>query len=558
MVPIWLKALLFVGGGLTAATGAAYVTGMLDPWLGRAPEEIVASAPETSEQPPQAQDAQGEAPAASGEVPLPDDPTTTGKQGRLAAPSFDLLRAEPDGSLLIAGKAPPEATVEVMAGDTVLTRATAGPEGDFVAVLDDPLAPGDYVLSLRATTPDNDVSDSTETAVVSIPETADGQVLALLQEPGAAAELVTVPEAPAAAETPDATAEAEPEEIAAADEQQPAGESEAAEAAGPAEDEAQTTAEPETAGEETVAAAEAAPDEAAEEPSGIAEEEAAASDEPEATPQPAPAGNVVVEAVEIEGDTVFVAGQADPGSMVRVYANALHLGDARTSQGGRFLVEAQRELPVGDYVIRADLLGADGAVLARAAVPFEREPGESIAAVAVAPEAPEPEAIEEDAASAQEAVAPAGEEAAEASDPAPAETGEEVALAPEAASPQGEAEEQATAEPEAEAGTVIAAAPAAEVAEESEITAPPLQRVDGAVIIRRGDNLWRLSRRVYGKGVRYSTIYLANQDQIRNPDLIWPGQVFTVPRQTEEGEEADMGAIGDQAVMPSQDETAEQ
>ena len=49
------------------------------------------------------------------------------------------------------------------------------------------------------------------------------------------------------------------------------------------------------------------------------------------------------------------------------------------------------------------------------------------------------------------------------------------------------------------------------------------------VIIRKGDNLWRISRRLYGDGIRYTTIYQANQDQIRNPDLIYPGQVFLTP-----------------------------
>jgi nucleoid-associated protein YgaU len=72
--------------------------------------------------------------------------------------------------------------------------------------------------------------------------------------------------------------------------------------------------------------------------------------------------------------------------------------------------------------------------------------------------------------------------------------------------------------------------------------------VQGAVIIRRGDSLWRISRRVYGHGVRYSTIYLANQEQIRNPDRIWPGQVFRMPEKTSEGEPADMTAIRDQAT----------
>jgi nucleoid-associated protein YgaU len=49
------------------------------------------------------------------------------------------------------------------------------------------------------------------------------------------------------------------------------------------------------------------------------------------------------------------------------------------------------------------------------------------------------------------------------------------------------------------------------------------------VIIRRGDNLWTISRRLYGHGIRYSTIYEANHDQIRSPHLIYPGQTFVLP-----------------------------
>ena len=50
-----------------------------------------------------------------------------------------------------------------------------------------------------------------------------------------------------------------------------------------------------------------------------------------------------------------------------------------------------------------------------------------------------------------------------------------------------------------------------------------------SVIIRRGDNLWTISKRLYGHGVRFSAIYEANNDQIRDPDRIYPGQVFVLP-----------------------------
>jgi nucleoid-associated protein YgaU len=52
---------------------------------------------------------------------------------------------------------------------------------------------------------------------------------------------------------------------------------------------------------------------------------------------------------------------------------------------------------------------------------------------------------------------------------------------------------------------------------------------EGRVVVQPGNNLWRLARTAYGRGVRYTVIYEANRDQIRNPRLIFPGQVFTVP-----------------------------
>jgi len=52
----------------------------------------------------------------------------------------------------------------------------------------------------------------------------------------------------------------------------------------------------------------------------------------------------------------------------------------------------------------------------------------------------------------------------------------------------------------------------------------------GKAIIRHGDNLWTIAKRVYGSGLSYTTIYQANTDQIRNPHWIYPGQVFDLPK----------------------------
>ena len=53
------------------------------------------------------------------------------------------------------------------------------------------------------------------------------------------------------------------------------------------------------------------------------------------------------------------------------------------------------------------------------------------------------------------------------------------------------------------------------------------------VIIQPGNSLWRIAAKVYGSGFRYTEIYEANIDQIRDPNLIYPGQVFKIPDQKE-------------------------
>jgi hypothetical protein len=52
----------------------------------------------------------------------------------------------------------------------------------------------------------------------------------------------------------------------------------------------------------------------------------------------------------------------------------------------------------------------------------------------------------------------------------------------------------------------------------------------------RGDHLWGIARKQehYGNGFAWPMIYKANRDKIKNPDLIYPKQVFSIPKLTEE------------------------
>ncbi|SIP92888.1 LysM domain-containing protein [Rhizobium sp. RU20A] len=537
-----------------------------------------AAAPET-----QATDAQPS--AASPAQPSDQTAASTGM------PSFDVLRVEPDGSAVIAGRAAPNTTIRILSGDKVLATAEAGPSGDFAAILTEPLAPGDYQLVISATDKAGKEQRSEEIATVSVPATDKSQLLAMVSKPGEASRLITTPEAEAAKAVP-----VTPPAAAASD---------VAPAAG-------TTV--------ATGAADAATPAEATEPAG------------QTPPAAATTGNgpavLQVAAVEIEGDRLFVAGKARPDATVRVYADDQLLGSAKADAAGNFVVDGLMPLSVGSHTIRADMLTPDGAkVELRAAVPFDRPEGDQVAAVASASQTPgaamaplaggsfdglraevtkafgllkglfangrlpdmealaaarsateialgslaDFKAADTTSAEGQALIARSAKAAGDAlaklralpSDAAAVAAGlpsieQAIAavLAPNSGQPTGEPQAVSDARPQpsvaseganAPAGTAAAdaaasTAPATSVPDGSAESAPatasgepatiqqaPLQQSNSSVIIRRGDTLWQISRRVYGAGVRYTTIYLANKEQIQDPDRILPGQIFGVP-----------------------------
>jgi len=491
------RILLFLAGLLIAGFGAAYYKGVFDR---PAPQEATVTKPATAtsvvpavtEPAPAPAEEAGTAEAASEETAAQEtaaaDSNVAGDQATAAAdetpvvvPSFDLLRVEPDGSLVIAGQAAPDSTVEIVAGSTVLATAKTGANGDFASVLDRALKPGDHTVVLRSTSSDKVSATSLETAIISVPSSKEGEVVALVQQPGQPSRLISVSETKA-------QEQAKAEELPAATEENvAAGSTESGSSEQAAEAPAADASEPAAPREEMSAKAE--------EPAPAATENAAGEQQQAAVQPTAPAASSApretqrstaspfIEAVEIDGRQVFVAGQAAAGKRVRVYVNDVLLGQATVDTNGRFLIETERDLPVGDYIVRADVLGNDGlTVTARAAVPFARPAVESMTSIA-----PAPRAVPSDA-----------------------------DVDPMKAASDGE--------------TVMGAA---------------LERADGAVIIRKGDTLWHISRRVYGRGIRYTTIYQANKDQIRDPNRIYPGQTFSLPGKTEDGEAADLDAIKD-------------
>lgn len=458
-------------------------------------------------------------------------------------PAFDVLRVEPDGSMVIAGRADPGATVEVTNGEKVVATVTAGQSGDFALVLDQPLPAGDHQLLLKATGKDGQAVMSEETATVSVPAAANGKLLAMVTKPGKASRLVNVPAAGSDAAAPAAAAPGSPQDPSTL----------------PAVPDASSDLAP------------AAPPIAAVAPNA---------------PSPALAmPEVEVTAVEIEGRRLFIAGRAPSGASLLGFADEQPVGRAKATEEGNFVIEGNIDLSVGDHIIGVEMLDSTGKTALRVDVPFNRPAGEQVAAVAglQGPEAVSPidggafDKLRNEAARAfallkglyQDGRQPTAEELAAARsataialkslseyrlpaganapahaivDTAGQQAGEALAALdklprePEAVGSQlagiTSIIEQAVGPVIAEsADTDVAVSPAPQAAEAGPktIEQAPLTHTNHSVIIRRGDTLWQISRRVYGQGVRYTTIYLANQDQIDNPDLIEPGQIFGVP-----------------------------
>lgn len=52
----------------------------------------------------------------------------------------------------------------------------------------------------------------------------------------------------------------------------------------------------------------------------------------------------------------------------------------------------------------------------------------------------------------------------------------------------------------------------------------------GTYTVKKGDCLWNIAKKFYGKGSLYTKIYNANKDKIKNPNLIYAGQKLVIPK----------------------------
>ena len=87
-----------------------------------------------------------------------------------SVPTFSVVRVDKDGSTVAAGRALPGANVEVKANGEVVATAKADDNGEWVAILDQPLKSGDIQITLTARNPDGSEKNSVQVVSVSVPE----------------------------------------------------------------------------------------------------------------------------------------------------------------------------------------------------------------------------------------------------------------------------------------------------------------------------------------------------------------------------------------------------
>jgi nucleoid-associated protein YgaU len=243
-----------------------------------------------------------------------------------------------------------------------------------------------------------------------------------------------------------------------------------------------------------------------------------------AKPALPPSTTVNLDTVDYDqtGNIVF-GGRGPAGSKVQLYVDNSAYGLADINDKGTWSFAGLSPLSVGPHALRADEIGSNGAVKSRIEMPFYREEPAKVATAPVTPAAPEaPKPVEVATAEEVPAVTPTAEAAQAPVPEAPAAV--EATAAVEVPAPVAPAEAAPAIETPPAEPVVVASQVPAVTETVAEAAAAPTQ-----IIIQPGNNLWKLSRQIYGKGIMYTVIYEANKDQIRRPDLIYPGQIFLTP-----------------------------
>lgn len=516
-------------------------------------QEAVVEPVEDVEDPPEIVEAE-EAPAAEPEVEtaeVVEEPAAPEAPPAPRVPTFDVVRVDAMGSALVAGIADANKVVDVLLDGDSVSETQSGGDGRFVAMFDIPPSTEPRTMQLAVRLEDNKLF-SEQTILI-----APFQLPVAAVEP----EVATEPEAPAmqpetmAADTvvpavEDTVEEVTSTEVAVATAPAPSPEPVETET-GEVEVAVETeTNEVEVAVEIEVASVTEATiedDEAAVEPIEEVASVPELSDLPDViietqspaapplviassegiqvlqpsrapvistTSSPQPRVNVTIDTIsyDLEG-AVEIAGRGQGGGFARIYLDNLVRETVSVSVQGVWSAR-MADIEPGIYTLRIDELDANGIVTSRFETPFKREEPEILVAAQAAMVSTEPVAVTPNA--------PVEEPVAVAT-PAP-----EVSATPVLEAPVEPVVQNETAvvpnvtEAEAQAPTEAPGAPE-----------PATQPRVAVVTVQPGFTLWEIAQDLMGEGEMYVHVYEANKEQIGNPDLIYPGQVFTVPEQLE-------------------------
>ena len=398
-------------------------------------------------------------------------------------PRFDVARVAPDGAATVAGQAAPGARVALLVDGVEVASAVANGQGRFAALFDVPPSPVARLLTLQATGADGvAVRGPERMALAPVAGAVDVAVA------GAAAPALQAPAAVLVA--PEGVKVLQP---------------------------------------------------GADVPAEVAE-------------------NVVVDSISYAPDgAVMLGGRANAGAGLRIYLDGLAIADVAAGSDGAWAATL-KDVAAGIYTLRVDQLAADGTVTSRFETPFKRETLEALAAsvpavsadattvvvdgaVDAAPEfAQAPSTAADNAAARVAPASPAAEvevaagEVAPAVEPAATDAAPVVEAAPVDATaaipdavPVTETAEAVEIAPAAAAAVADAAAVAVELAAVEPTAVAPAKPAPVSVTVQPGYTLWGIAQQNFGDGVMYVQVFEANKDKIKDPDLIYPGQVFTIP-----------------------------
>ena len=266
---------------------------------------------------PALQVATGQQPGAEQPKPGQPQPAESAPAKPTAVPSFDVVRIEPTGEGVIAGRAQPGWTVTAESGGNKIAVTKADEEGAWSVVLDSPLAAGDHSLTLRATSPDGTQALTGQQPVqVAVGGKPEGEAVVAQKEPAAAGE-------PAKEASP-----AAPEE------------QKLAEAAAP-----EATQPEQQAGEPQAVPGQPEP--------VVPDENAQNAPPPERPKPPVKIGKLDYRDTTPDSGKISMSGVGVPNVHVFFFYDQQRLGDLVIGSDGTWTFEVEKKLGEGEHTIRA-------------------------------------------------------------------------------------------------------------------------------------------------------------------------------------------------------------